>query len=109
MGNALDAATGFYVVPANGVYALGAGGGFATNTTGRRIAAIEKGTAAAGTNVFLDRCEVAALPSPAMPTFKLACEVQLTAGDSIALVVYQTSGGSLSTSGVTYFTVRRVA
>lgn len=109
---AFDPTTGFFTVPSTGLYAITAGLQFAANATGRRILIVEKGTAAPGTNTPLTRAEFPTAASPAQPGAAVACEVQLTAGDQVAAVAYQSSGGTLAIRGDTapvYLTVRRVA
>lgn len=108
----LDSATGFITIPADGLYTLTAALLFATNSTGRRFLQIEKGTATPGTtNTVLIRQEMAN-QTAIYPGPSITLEDTFTAGDKVALVAYQTSGGVLAARGdfsPTSFTCRRVA
>lgn len=106
IADALNAATGAYVVPASGLYAITAGVNFGTAST-RRFIQVDVGTAAAGSNTSLARVEG---PATGYSSLTLSTETLLTAGQTIALVVYSGAAGNIRGDFTpAFFTVRQVA
>lgn len=109
-GGMLANATGLVTIPEAGGYRVDAGFAFYANATGRKFLMIEKGSAAAGSNVSLIRHEFANTPS-GYPSASVSFEQQFAAGDVLSLCAYQTSGAGLNIRGdvwPAYFAVRRV-
>jgi hypothetical protein len=92
--NAFNPTTGNFVVPTSGYWALIGTLPFSSSSTGRRFLQFEQGTAAAGNsaNVVLLRQEL----SGAYATPVIYTEVSLTAGQTIFMDAYQTSGAAMS-------------
>lgn len=104
--NALNPATGAYVVPVSGLYAITAGVNFGTAAT-RRFIQVDVGTAAAGSNTSLARVEG---PATGYSSLTLSTETLLTAGQTIALVAYTAAAGNIRGDFTpAFFTIRRVA
>lgn len=104
VGSAFNNTTGFFVVPEDGLYFLTGHVGFASATT-RKLVVIESGTATAGTNTQLVRHEGAATGYASLP---LAVELELTAGESIALCAYSAAGSALAGVPEIFFSARKV-
>ncbi|MDU0347489.1 hypothetical protein RWX45_01400 [Actinomyces sp. MRS3W] len=77
------------VIPESGFYRLTGRAKFASDTTGRRGVGFSINSGAANTNTF-------ALPASGTHTVECNALMALNAGDTIALSLYQNSGGNLS-------------
>jgi len=106
-GVTVSASAGTMTIVAAGTYAVSASAGFSSNSTGRRIVQIVRGTTP-GSNEVIVREEVA----PAgYVTLSVATDVICKAGDVISMEAYQSSGSALDLRGDftdLFLTVRRV-
>lgn len=108
VGDWFNPVTGKGVIPETGLYLLTASIVFSSSTTGRRFLQIDLGEGAAGSNgIGLVRQEVSPVGSGYLGLCVTRDMVPLNKGDTIQLAIYQTSGGSLGSSLVT-FTCRKV-
>lgn len=81
-------ASGALTIEYDGTYLINAGVSFGNNTTGRRVLAIFHGSDELG--------RVEAAPAAPAWTGSVSCLASLTAGDTISVRVFQTSGAGLA-------------